>query len=294
MTAAELKGAPILLIGCGDIGSAVGLQMLADGAPVLGLRRDIGRLPRGLPGLAVDYASADMQRLAQWDGDTVVLTPMPAEYSEAGYRKGYVEPVTRLLRALEGTAPRRILLVSSTRVYGEQGGAWIDEASALMPTDYAGELICQAERLLLQSPHQATIIRFGGIYGRWPSRLIQRIQTGRLRRRSPTVFGNRIHRRDCVGMLLALVGKTPAWRDSTALLPGCGQCAGEPVGGRTLAGFTIASYASTRRSPRPGRGRQTLPEYSIAAQWISLAVSGLPGRLWSTVGRSRGPVNSLQ
>lgn len=207
MTAAELKGAPILLIGCGDIGSAVGLQMLADGVPVLGLRRDIERLPRGLPGLAVDYASADMQRLAQWDGDTVVLTPIPAEYSEAGYRKGYVEPVTRLLRALGGTAPRRILLVSSTRVYGEQGGAWVDEASALMPTDYSGELICQAERLLLQSPHQATIIRFGGIYGRWPSRLIQRIQTGRLRRARPTVFGNRIHRRDCVGMLLHLLGK---------------------------------------------------------------------------------------
>ena len=214
VTVAKLKGGPVLLIGCGDIGSAVGSGLRSVGREVVGLRR--GAMPAGLPGLAVDYSTGEMRCLAEWDGDTALFTPVPAHYSEAGYRRGYVDSAAQLLLALEGTAPRRILLVSSTRVYGDQGGNWVDEISPLKPSDYAGKLIREAEQMLLQSHHQVSVIRFGGIYGRWPSRLLQRIQAGRIRRPEPVVYGNRIHRHDCVGLLLHLLAKL---RRGESLLP---------------------------------------------------------------------------
>ena len=45
----------VVLLGCGDIGSQLGLLLRSRGHPVLGLRRRPHLLPEGLPGLALDY-----------------------------------------------------------------------------------------------------------------------------------------------------------------------------------------------------------------------------------------------
>jgi nucleoside-diphosphate-sugar epimerase len=192
------------LIGCGDIGSSLGLRLVSQGVSALGLRRDIAKLPTDLPGLSLDYSSDHMSCLRDWDGDIAVITPTPAAMSEQGYQSGYLAPVQQFIAAC-GNRPRQVLFVSSTRVYGDQDGAWVDEKTSPRPSGYAGEIILQAEKSLRDSCHQVVVARPGGIYGRWPSRLLQRIERGELRDRLPQQYGNRIHRDDCVGMLWHLL-----------------------------------------------------------------------------------------
>jgi nucleoside-diphosphate-sugar epimerase len=202
----NLKDKCVLLLGCGDIGSQLGQALQAEDCPVLAVRRNVAALPTGIPALAMDYTDASqVQALASRTGSIVVMTPTPAAASAEGYRRGYLDAVTALLRIWKESPPLQILFVSSTRVYGDQGGAWVDENSALMPEGYAGESIAAAERLLLDSPHAVTLVRFAGIYGRHPSRLLQRVQAGGICARQPLRYSNRIHRADCFGFLLHLV-----------------------------------------------------------------------------------------
>lgn len=202
----KLKNKRVLLLGCGDIGSKVALALQAEDREVLAVRRNVALLPAGLPALALDYTDAIQTRnLAAYAGSTVVMTPVPGDRSAAGYRRSYPEAVSNLLRVWENSPPQQILFVSSTRVYGDRGGDWVDEDASLLPEGEAGASIAAAERLLLDSSHAVTLVRFAGIYGRSPSHLLQRIQSGRICQRVPVRYGNRIHRDDCVGFLLHLL-----------------------------------------------------------------------------------------
>ena len=173
---------------------------------MLAVRRNTSALPPGLPSRAADYTDTGALRgLAAGTDDTLVLTPTPAGRDVEGYRRGYLAPVESLLSALEDGPPRRIIYVSSTRVYGDAGGAWVDEETTLRPADGQAEVLCEAESLLLASEHRASVVRFSGIYGRLPSRLLERVRRGEIVRSTPLHYSNRIHFSDCVGFLQHLV-----------------------------------------------------------------------------------------
>jgi nucleoside-diphosphate-sugar epimerase len=90
----------VLLVGCGDLGSAVGLRLADRGHDVLALRRNADRVPAPLRGRSVDLTreAPDLQgvraRLL-----VVALTARPR--SEEAYRATYVEGMGRLLAAEE-------------------------------------------------------------------------------------------------------------------------------------------------------------------------------------------------
>jgi nucleoside-diphosphate-sugar epimerase len=198
----------VVLLGCGDIGSQLGLLLRSRGHPVLGLRRRPHLLPEGLPGLALDYTDpVQLRELKLKPSDILVFTPKPVSYDAAGYQQGFPLPVQALLESFKGGSSRRILYVSSTRVYGQDEGQWVDESTPVLPTGFAAEAIVEAENLLLQSPHQVSLVRFAGIYGRLPSRLLQRIARGQVCAPQPVCYGNRIHWQDCVGLLDHLLHK---------------------------------------------------------------------------------------
>ncbi|MEP5765824.1 MAG: SDR family NAD(P)-dependent oxidoreductase [Halieaceae bacterium] len=201
-----MKPKDVCLIGCGDIGTGLALQLRERGHRPLALRRNTGALPAELPSLSLDYSEpSQLQQLNDVACDVAVLTPTPAGRGEAGYRAGYLQPVENLLAQWQQQAPRDILYVSSTRVYGDRGGDWVDESSALQPDDACAEILCETEARLRDSHHRVTIVRFAGIYGRWPSRLLQRIAAGEICQAQPPRFSNRIHRLDCIGFLDHLI-----------------------------------------------------------------------------------------
>jgi nucleoside-diphosphate-sugar epimerase len=210
MSISQIAGEKILLLGCGDIGTAIGTRWQRAGGLVSAVRRNADALPPVLNGLSLDYtSSSELSVLADVEFAAAVLTPTPVDSSAQGYRQGFLQPVCNLLELWQEGPPRRLIYVSSTRVYGDHGGGWVDETTVLAPADPQARLMAEAESKLLQSRHQVTVVRFSGIYGRQPSRLLQRLQRGQVCAAQPSSYGNRIHREDCVGFLLHLLLHSP-------------------------------------------------------------------------------------
>ncbi len=203
-----MKSNSILFVGCGDLACRAGSQLLDRGWQVSGLRRDTSRLPAGFRGFAGDYAvPGDLEFIAALQPDFIVATCNPSDRTVDGYRQGFTGAAKNLVAGLGRHRPRRILWVSSTRVYAEREGGWVDEASALAGDDPRAEAIIAAEKLLLDAFDMATVIRFAGIYGYPEGRLLERIRRGELCPRQPTRYSNRIHRDDCAGFICHLLGR---------------------------------------------------------------------------------------
>ena len=197
----------VLIAGCGDVGTALGLSLGERGHDVFGARRSAHRLPEPLHPLPVDLTDARAIERAVPVVDAVVYAVAAGSRDEGAYRRAYVDGVSALLAVLEARAepPRRVLFVSSTSVYGERGGEWIDETAPLAPRGFAGESLVAGERRMLASPIPATVVRFAGIYGPGRGWMIERARAGASCAGDPPKFTNRIHRDDCAGVLAHLV-----------------------------------------------------------------------------------------
>ena len=197
----------ILIAGCGDVGTALGLALAEHGHEVFGARRSAHRLPEPLHPLPVDLTDARAIERAVPTVDAAVYAVAAGSRDEGAYRRAYVDGVSALLEVLEARAepPRRVFFVSSTSVYGERGGEWIDETAPLAPRGFAGESLVAGERRMLASPIPATVVRFAGIYGPGRGWMIERARAGARCAGDPPKFTNRIHRDDCAGVLAHLV-----------------------------------------------------------------------------------------
>ena len=198
--------ANILIAGCGDIGTRLGVILAADGHKVWGLKRNTASLPPQIQALPGDLAHSDKLTLPQESLDFVFYTAAAGGYSEANYRAAYVDGVANLLTALTaaGQQPKRILLVSSTSVYAQQDGEWVDEDSPAEASGFSGRSIREGEDLLWNGPYPATVIRFGGIYGPGRTRMIDSLRDGTARC-VQGAYSNRIHSQDCARMLQHLM-----------------------------------------------------------------------------------------
>lgn len=216
-----MKTNSILFVGCGDLGCRVGRKLLADGWQVTGQRRNSEQLPAGFGSVAADYTIAGgLDFIAGLAPDYVVATFNPSERSVEGYRKGFIGGMQNLLAGLAGHRPKAILTVSSTRVYAERDGGWVDESSDLAQDDPRAAAMIAAEQLLLNSQHPAAVIRFAGIYGASGGRLLQRIQRGELSPPGPMRYSNRIHREDCAGFLRHLLARSEGGDDLAVVYNG--------------------------------------------------------------------------
>lgn len=199
----------MLIAGCGDLGIALGRRLAAAGSIVWGLRRSPAVLPPPLRPIAADLT--DQASLADLpaDLDVVVYTASAAGPSDAAYREAYLDGLANLLAALNATGqrPRRLLFTSSTAVYAQSAGEWVDESSPTHPTHFSGRRLLEAEELLATAPIPATVVRLGGIYGPGRTRLIDAVRRGEAAcEDGPPVYTNRIHRDDAAAALAHLAG----------------------------------------------------------------------------------------
>ena len=177
---------------------------MADSDTVWGLRRRPGRLPAGIRRFEADLSVPASLRDLPSAIDYVVYAVSPGGYDDAHYRAAYVEGPRRLIEALDrqGHAPRRVFFVSSTTVYEQSDGSWVDEDSPTEPENFSGLRVCEGERIVREGPWPATVLRLGGIYGPRRTRLIDRVRAGRaVYADGPARYSNRIHRDDCAGAL---------------------------------------------------------------------------------------------
>ena len=129
----------ILLAGCGDLGTEAGLRFAALGHRVVGWRRSPGKLPAAIEGVAADLGAPDLPAVPK-DTTAVVIAVAADAPTEDAYRAAYLGGVTHVLDALErdGVRPARVLFVSSTAVYGDAGGGWVDEDTVPAPGGFSG------------------------------------------------------------------------------------------------------------------------------------------------------------
>jgi nucleoside-diphosphate-sugar epimerase len=195
---------PVLIIGCGDIGRRVANELL----------------PAGVTGVVHSAASAERLRnqgveALQVNLDTAVS---PGDLPARGRRVFYFAPpppqgeldsrVARVCALWRGTElPERVVYISTSAVYGDCAGAWIDETAALQPGTARGRRRLDAERQWLQWSRETgvavVILRVPGIYA------CDRLPAERLRAGLPVLpetdspYTNRVHADDLATACIA-------------------------------------------------------------------------------------------
>jgi len=193
----------VLIAGCGYVGSALGARLAAEGHEVLGLRRRAGPLPAGVVPVEADLRDAAALAALPEPFDAVVCAAAPAGRDDAAYRAVYVDGVAALLGALRCG---RFVLTSSTSVYGQDAGEWVDEASPTQPGCFRGRRVLEGEALVRARHPGGCVLRLGGIYGPGRTRLLAAARAGRLATRAGAPhYTNRIHRDDAAGALAHLL-----------------------------------------------------------------------------------------
>jgi len=199
---------PLLILGCGFVGRHLAERALAEGVTVLVTTRDADHA-ESLRTLGVTVVAATPSAI-----DDVVLAScraivdsIPLAHSSEGqWSPPQLDWVGRLI--IRCPQLRWVGYLSSTSVYADAEGAWVDEMSTLLATDGRGLQRLRAERCWQDAGAPVELFRLSGIYG--PGRnLIRRLRQGGYRSvawRTPH-FSNRIHVDDIVTTLLTAMAK---------------------------------------------------------------------------------------
>jgi len=200
-TAMTPRPMPALIVGCGDVGCRLARLLAARGMDVTGVVRSPASA-KALDRLGI------RARIADLDADTIADLPATdwLFHFAPPPEKGETDPrLAQVLDALSA-APQRLVYLSTSAVYGDCGGRWIDESEPCKPKSARGFRRLDAERTMLDwaSAHgvAAMILRVPGIYG--PGRLpTQRLAAGTpLVQGDQSPFTNRIHADDLAAAAL--------------------------------------------------------------------------------------------
>ena len=215
-----------LVAGCGYVGTALAIALRAAGHEVVALRRTPAGRPAGLPPVAADLGDADglARAIAALPAPDLVFYTAAADRSDdEAYRRAYVAGLANAIVALRArpATPIGVFFTSSTAVYAQDDGSWVDESSPTEPRDFRGARMLEAESLLAASGLAGASLRLGGIYGPGRTRLVESVRSGRavIRPGAPR-YGNRIHRDDAAGALAHLGALALAGRPLAPLLLG--------------------------------------------------------------------------
>ncbi len=209
--------ANILLVGCGALGRQLAVRLLAAEHTVFAVKRSPLKSPvMGLQVVLADITVAQDVKKLPTDVDIVVFILSPSKRNEAAYQTLYGSGVSHVLNHFaraplpaSGLRPR-CLLVSSTSVYGQENGEWVDEGSPTQASRFNGKALLQAEQQLWAHCANNIVIRFSGIYGPGRESLLRRVREGKPVQYAPPYFSNRIHEEDCLGILCFLIARALA------------------------------------------------------------------------------------
>ncbi len=192
----------MLIIGCGYIGRGLGARYLLDGEPATGvvfsLESTLQLRKIGIEPIALDLDKSLEQLPLEGEKRIFYFAPPP----DSGIRD------TRIGRFLGALRKRRcsprIVYISTTGVYGDCQGDWVDESRPVQAgTDRARRRLDAEHSLLewgLQDEGEVVILRVAGIYG--PGRLpLARLRQGLpMIHESEAPWTNLIHADDLVSV----------------------------------------------------------------------------------------------
>lgn len=190
---------PVVILGCGYVGRRLARELRAEKRPVTGLVQTAASATlleaMGVVALRIDLDKPPVPALPVAGAEVYYFAPPPPS--------GTTDPRLEQVLAAFGTArPRRIVYISTSGVYGDCNGAWIDETRPLNPVTPRARRRAAAEAALLDYSQTTgvpvVILRVPGIYG--PGKLpLERLRKGLpLLRAEDSPYTNRIQVDDLV------------------------------------------------------------------------------------------------
>ena len=221
-----------LVVGCGYLGERVARLWRDAGDDVYATTRgdNADALSRaGLRPLTIDVTRGPWSALPVVD--TVVFAVGRDRRSGATMSDIHVEGLRAVLDALPGETGR-VIYVSSTGVYAQDAGEWVDEASVCEPVREGGRACLSGERLLFAHAHRrdAIVLRLAGLYG--PGRVPRSadVTAGRPIAGSPHAYLNLIHVEDAARAVVAAAACEPITDRTYVVSDGHPPTRGEYVG----------------------------------------------------------------
>jgi nucleoside-diphosphate-sugar epimerase len=196
-----------VIAGLGYTGLAVARVFRAAGWEVLGLTHSAEsaeRLAEDFPTVACDISQRSAVRQlgsTLRDSDAVIHCASSGRGGAEQYRAVYLEGCRHLLEELQ---PRRFVFTSSTSVYAQTDGGWVNEMNAAAPSRETGRILRETEDLVLT--RDGIVARLAGIYGPGRSVLLRKFFSG-----EAVIEGdgqrmiNQVHRDDIATALRTLV-----------------------------------------------------------------------------------------
>lgn len=204
----------VLIVGCGYIGKALAEALQQQGVKVGALTRNPEQADRLRAMGLIDVVEAELDS-REWHGRltqqyrAVVNCVSSAGGGLSGYQKSYIDGQQSLLEWASVVKPEVICYTSSTSVYPQDGGMWVDESFSTESESPTAAILLAAEKMLMDAKElceRRYVLRLGGIYGPGRHYLIDQVRSG-----EGVIPGrgdyhlNMIHRDDAVRALLALL-----------------------------------------------------------------------------------------
>lgn len=191
----------ILFIGYGKTSARVAKQLFQAGHQITTISRS-RKSDVHATHLIQDVQQLDLSQLAPIDWVYVLLSP--GQSTPEAYQHTYLDSVAPIVTALAAHPVRRMVVVSSTRVYGQNAGEWIEDTTPLQPPDIQADILLKMEQAYLSAyPERCTIIRPSGIYGTSIARMVKLAHT--LTEYPNRHWSNRIHIDDLARFLAQMI-----------------------------------------------------------------------------------------
>ncbi len=205
----------ILIVGFGDIGRRVASHYTQQGQHITAVCRTAADSEAAT--LKVDL-DQDQKPIIDW----LAANPSGQIYWFAPPQKHGVtdERINRFCQALSNSDIKRFVYISTTAVYGDCQGRWIDEEEPLKPGTDRGKRRQNAEQCLQiaakEHGFELVVLRVPGIYGpgRWP---LARLKKGLpVLKEAESPYTNRIHQDDLANICVTAMNQAPVkageWR----------------------------------------------------------------------------------
>jgi len=202
-----------LIIGCGYLGRRAAERWLADGDRVSAITRSRERAEE-FRSTAIEPVVGDVTDLESLselpEADTLLYAVGLDRSAGKSQREVYVDGLRNVLAKMSERC-RRLIYISSSSVFGQSDGEWVDENSPTEPTRASGQICLDAERLIEEFADaipRRTILRLSGIYG--PDRLLRRLnqlKDGEPIAGNPDAWLNLIHVDDAVTVVRAVASE---------------------------------------------------------------------------------------
>ncbi|MFB6129707.1 MAG: SDR family oxidoreductase [Salinigranum sp.] len=210
-----------VVLGCGYVGLELGRRLAAAGHEVTGVRRSregaAAVAEAGLDAVRADVTDPD-SLAAVPDADWLVFSVSAGRGGAAAAREAYVDGLATVVEGFGArkAVPDRLVYTSSTGVYGDRDGEWVDEETPTRPGSERARVLLEAERVATERAPaagiDATVVRFSGLYGPGRYRLSRYLD-------GPITEGvlNAVHRDDAAGAVAHLLESDRA-RGETVLV----------------------------------------------------------------------------